>query len=190
MHASTLHPSSAELEAIRSGNHADFATLLGRWLCVIIPLAWKFGRSKFASDDYLQVASLALLRTCVKSPALGAKFEQRARRTIKCRMIDLARRERQPDNDPVRFVDPDELAEPEADADLADPHIRLVQEEDCERLGRWMSQLPERERRLLKMKYWEGASQAVVARELGLTEARVSQLHSALLKDAEEFLAE
>ena len=69
------------------------------------------------------------------------------------------------------------------------PLDRLVQEEGDESVRRWLSRLPERDRRLLEMKYWHGASQAEIAEALGLTGARVSQIHSALIKDARRCLA-
>ena len=101
-------------------------------------------------------------------------------------MIDLSRREKRFGDRPVCFVDPDELNEPALG--VTDLHTRCV-EKAFEPVAHWMNELRAQERRLLELKYWENATQAEIARSRNLTEARVSQLHSNLIKDARNHLA-
>lgn len=64
------------------------------------------------------------------------------------------------------------------DSDVASPFEALEAKERREILGRIIDRLPEKERQVLALYYYEELTMHEVGRVLGVTESRVSQLHS------------
>ncbi|MEW6271330.1 MAG: FliA/WhiG family RNA polymerase sigma factor [Thermodesulfobacteriota bacterium] len=88
----------------------------------------------------------------------------------------------------VSVDDPGELAPLERpaledilDADRADPLDALLSRERAELVAKAIAELPPRERRVIALYYHEGITMREVAEVLGVTESRVSQLHSQAL---------
>ncbi len=88
----------------------------------------------------------------------------------------------------VSLEDPGEIgaAEPQAlekilDADRADPLDALLSRERARLVGKAIAELPPRERSVVSLYYHEGITMREVAEVLGITESRVSQLHSQAL---------
>ncbi len=65
--------------------------------------------------------------------------------------------------------------------DLPDAQSLLEQEEDRRRVASALEELPERERLLLSLYYYEGLTLKEIGQVLGVTESRVSQLHGKAL---------
>jgi len=65
--------------------------------------------------------------------------------------------------------------------DLPDAQSLLEQEEDRRRVVSALEELPERERLLLSLYYYEGLTLKEIGQVLGVTESRVSQLHGKAL---------
>lgn len=65
--------------------------------------------------------------------------------------------------------------------DLPDAQSLLEQEEDRRRVALALEELPERERLLLSLYYYEGLTLKEIGQVLGVTESRVSQLHGKAL---------
>lgn len=180
MNSFDLNPSSEDLAAIRSGHQTPFSNLLNNWLPDIRSLSAGFSRTAFDRDDYVQVGSLTLFDACHTYPVEGAvAFERYARRAIKLAMIDVRRAERAKSRTLVAFVEPAEL--PDLETPFPGPLDCLVEEEDEAAVREWVGRLHGRDRQILKGVYWREIPQAQLARSLGLTSARVSQIHRALL---------
>ena len=74
------------------------------------------------------------------------------------------------------------LADALADGRTADPLLALAEEERRAMLGRMIDTLPERERQVLALYYYEELTMREVGVVLGVTESRVSQLHSSAIQ--------
>jgi RNA polymerase sigma factor for flagellar operon FliA len=72
----------------------------------------------------------------------------------------------------------------------AEPEAETARQLAGERLGRAVSSLPERSQRLVRMLYDEGLTQREASRALGVTEARVSQIHADIRRDLRALLAD
>jgi RNA polymerase sigma factor for flagellar operon FliA len=73
-------------------------------------------------------------------------------------------------------------AERLADESLPEPGSDLVASEDKRELLGTLNRLPERERMIVTLHYFEGVPLQEIARSLGVTESRVSQLHTRALR--------
>lgn len=62
--------------------------------------------------------------------------------------------------------------------DCASPLERIEAAVDKERLHEALAELPEREQMIIRMRYFEGIPSKAIASTLGLSEARISQLHA------------
>jgi RNA polymerase sigma factor for flagellar operon FliA len=92
----------------------------------------------------------------------------------------------------VRFEDFGDRSNDEGSIDvtecIADPEAKtpldlVFDEQRREELARCISELPEKERMILSLYYWEEMTMKEIGKVLNLTEGRVSQLHSqALMK--------
>lgn len=65
-----------------------------------------------------------------------------------------------------------------ADQTTADPLAQFVEGHDRRVLSEAVNTLPERERKIVAMHYFQGVQFKAIAAELGVSEPRVSQLHS------------
>jgi len=60
----------------------------------------------------------------------------------------------------------------------ADPHVQMRLEELKEAIARGIDQLPEKERLMISLYYYEELTMKEIGEVLGITESRVSQIHS------------
>jgi RNA polymerase sigma factor for flagellar operon FliA len=81
-------------------------------------------------------------------------------------------------------------AERLADEAAPQPGAELVASEERRELMVSLNRLPERERMIVTLHYFQGVQLAEIARSLGVTESRVSQLHTRALRMMREGLAE
>lgn len=70
------------------------------------------------------------------------------------------------------------------------PFDQLEQKAEHETLHQFVAQLPEREREIVQLRYFEGIPSKDVARTLGLSEARISQLHARAMGRLRAMVAE
>jgi len=73
-------------------------------------------------------------------------------------------------------------AEKIADHQLPEPGAELMVAEDKRELIGTLNRLPERERMIVTLHYFEGVALQDIAKSLGVTESRVSQLHTRALR--------
>ncbi len=73
-------------------------------------------------------------------------------------------------------------AERLADHGAPEPGSALMESEDKRELMGTLNRLPERERMIVTLHYFEGVPLQEIARSLGVTESRVSQLHTRALR--------
>jgi len=74
--------------------------------------------------------------------------------------------------------EPTTLADHLADPNATDLHQRLAEEEDKLALLRMLDQLPEQERIVVALYYYEHMTLKEIGRALGISESRVSQVHT------------
>jgi RNA polymerase sigma factor FliA len=72
----------------------------------------------------------------------------------------------------------------------ASPFDQLEEKAEHEVLHRLVAQLPEREREIVQLRYFDGIPSKDVARTLGLSEARISQLHARAMGRLRAMVAE
>ncbi len=70
------------------------------------------------------------------------------------------------------------------------PLDELEEKVNCSKLHACVAKLPERERDIIRMRYFEGFSSKAIATALGLSEARISQLHTRATTRLRAILAE
>jgi RNA polymerase sigma factor for flagellar operon FliA len=69
------------------------------------------------------------------------------------------------------------------------PHRLFEQAETCDRVRRALASLPERERRIITLYYFEEATMKQIGAEIGVNESRVSQLHARAITRLKQALA-
>jgi RNA polymerase sigma factor FliA len=69
-----------------------------------------------------------------------------------------------------------------AGEDEADPEQQLLEAEETRVLADALAALPERERLVITLHYYEGLSQRDIAAVLNLSESRISQVHTAVMQ--------
>ena len=62
--------------------------------------------------------------------------------------------------------------------DCASPLEAVLEHRENEALHAAVNQLPEREREIIRMRYFQGMPSKAIATAMGLSEARISQLHA------------
>jgi RNA polymerase sigma factor for flagellar operon FliA len=139
-------------------------------------------------DDLLAAGTCGLLKALSKPGERGKAFESYARLRIQGAILDelrtedwLSRKARERENAlDRRFLVPlDELPEhcAELTAPFRDLEERIDEHARLRTILGAVSTLPRRERRVIRMIYVDGLYLKDVARRLGLSEARVSQIH-------------
>ena len=58
----------------------------------------------------------------------------------------------------------------------------LIKKDENLELKKLLETLPDRERKILYLKYWEGCTFAEIAKQVGMKEARISQIHRKIIK--------
>jgi len=74
--------------------------------------------------------------------------------------------------------------------DCASPFDDVVARRENEALHKAVAALPEREREIITMRYFQGMPSKAIAQAMGLSEARISQLHARATSRLRELLAE
>ena len=69
-----------------------------------------------------------------------------------------------------------------------DPYQKIENEVMLEALTKLIDQLPERERLVITLHYFEGMTMKNIAKILNISESRVSQIHSRILMDMRKAL--
>lgn len=72
--------------------------------------------------------------------------------------------------------------------DCASPLDDVLERREHEALHRAVQQLPEREREIVEMRYFQGMPSKAIAQAMGLSEARISQLHARATARLKEIL--
>jgi RNA polymerase sigma factor FliA len=70
-----------------------------------------------------------------------------------------------------------------------DPLLRCLEDEGQERLAKAVNDLPERERRIVTLRYYEEMGMEEISRVLGLVKSRVSRIHGSAVLHLRERLA-
>jgi len=112
------------------------------------------------------------------------KARQKARLTGEPLTLLVSIDEQRPSEDGDRST-----AERLADDSAPQPGTDIVEAEDRRELMGCMNGLPERERMIVTLHYFQGVQLAEIARSLGVTESRVSQLHTRALRLMRETMA-
>ncbi len=148
-------------------------------------------------EDLLAAGTFGLVNALRRSADRGAAFEWYARIRIRGAVMDelrsqdwLTRRARtravraeaRGEGRAVGFVGFDDLPEAQAhsfaDESIASPDAQIEQHMDRIMLERAVSTLPEREGNIVAWHYFDGVPFKTIAVRLGVSEPRVSQLHS------------
>jgi RNA polymerase sigma factor for flagellar operon FliA len=148
-------------------------------------------------DDLLAAGTFGLVDALRKSADRGAAFEWYARIRIRGAVVDelrsqdwltrrartrVTRAEARGEGRSIGFVGFDDLPEAQqhsfADDSIAAPDAAIEQHMDRIMLERAVSTLPEREGNIVAWHYFEGVPFKTIAVRLGVSEPRVSQLHS------------
>src|SRR5438046_2049604 len=66
--------------------------------------------------------------------------------------------------------------------DCASPLESMLERREHEALHAAVETLPKREREIVRMRYFQGMPSKAIARVMGLSEARISQLHARAMK--------
>jgi RNA polymerase sigma factor for flagellar operon FliA len=148
-------------------------------------------------EDLVAAGTFGLVDALRRGADRGAAFEWYARIRIRGAVMDelrsqdwLTRRARtravraeaRGEGRPIGFVGFDDLPEAQAngfaDESIASPDAAIEQHMDRIMLERAVSTLPEREGNIVAWHYFEGVPFKTIAVRLGVSEPRVSQLHS------------
>jgi RNA polymerase sigma factor FliA len=148
-------------------------------------------------DDLMAAGTYGLIDALRKSPDRGPAFEWYARIRIRGAVVDelrsqdwLTRRARTratkaqaegtgTGTSVVGFDDlPDSQAQGLVDESTIDPHQQVERRLERRALEKAVAQLPEREANIVGWHYFEGIPFKVIAVRLGVSEPRISQLHS------------
>ena len=74
--------------------------------------------------------------------------------------------------------------------DCASPLETVLERSEHDALHAAVSQLPERERDIVRMRYFQGMPSKAIAEAMGLSEARISQLHARATARLKELLGD
>lgn len=147
-------------------------------------------------DDLVAAGTYGLVDALRKNPERGPAFEWYARIRIRGAVVDelrsqdwLTRRARtrvtkaqaegQRGTSVVGFDDlPESQAQALVDESAANPHEQVERKMDMRALQQAVRALPEREANIVGWHYFDGVPFKVIAARLGVSEPRISQLHS------------
>ena len=182
-------PSSSTItRAVVAGAPAEFSALLRSFEPHLRATAFHSLRSGIDLDDLEQAGRIALWRSTAKPDARRGIFINYARRAVKNAIRSEVRCAR-----PVSDAGEPRM-QPIGDAteDLEDHRDRLDSLDFFAilRVRRWLETLPLTLRNLFALIYRNGLSQRDAARILQVSQPRVAQLHTELLRRGREALAE
>ncbi len=177
-----LHPSLDTFSAIRAGDDDAFAQLWGAWQPRIYAMGAKLASNPYDRDEYVAIGIEALWHASRSFPVgSGGNFERYATKAVHHAMLDGLRAKKSQKATIAVFVEPEFL---HSDFGTSDATVAV----DAPVLEQWISSLVDRDRDIITSIYFEGLTQAEVARRLGLTRTRVSQIHNSLLQQANAYL--
>jgi RNA polymerase sigma factor for flagellar operon FliA len=158
-------------------------------------------------DDLLAAGTFGLLDALRRQPAAqrGAEFAWYARVRIRGSIVDelrtqdwLSRRARRrfssdERNTSAAVVGIEDL--PEERRNIADdaaltPETLVAARSEAKVLAKAVDRLPERERNIITAHYFEGVQLRAIAKDLGVSEPRVSQLHARAVARLREMMSE
>ncbi len=130
-------------------------------------------QSSFDAGDLISYAYFGLVDAQKKyDPSKGMPFEKYVRIKIYNAMIDGIRKERG-----RRKINPQMVALDEYIPSANDVQKEIELREAIRKVNKAMSALPERQRRIIKRHYIDGAKFGEIAQEFCISAARTSQLH-------------
>jgi RNA polymerase sigma factor for flagellar operon FliA len=154
-------------------------------------------------DDLVAAGTFGLIDALRRDPDTSApQFEWYARIRIRGAIVDELRaqdwltrraREKQAADDAqktrvVGFDDLPNAAEDRKDSMMPSPLDCVEQRSEAERMAEAVAKLPEREQYIVKQHYFEGVQFKAIAATLGVSEPRVSQLHSRAMQQLRAIL--
>lgn len=147
---------------VGSGDEGAFLTLFRRYGPSAKAVALRLVRQSFMAEEIVQEAFLALWRDPAAYREELGSFRSWLLATVHHRAVDLVRRE---EAQRRRAVVPD----PEPEPDVAQIVVDTVDRgESRARVRRAMEDLPEAQRQVIELMYFQGKSQSVIARELAI----------------------
>lgn len=135
------------------------------------------------ADDLEQAALIAFWRATKSfDPSRGVPFQHYAQRAIRQAMISQLRRLKLPTvaGRAVSIDDPDldpSFLEDENDS----PEAELERAEIRDHVRRWIAAGPPRQREVYSLVYETGLTQRDAAKQMGVSQPRITQLHKSLL---------
>ena len=176
-----LNPSSDTIQQIRRGVDAAFSQLLGAWQPIIKAKASTFHGIGLSRADFEQIGHLALHRAVLTFDPAKAQFNTYATTIIQRAMIDEQRRH--PDEPQSSNVHAAAMAETIIYDDA------LITAEKDKEIARWLSVLDDRCHRIVTMIFYMDMRPTAVARQLGVSPARVSQIMADILTSAKKYIS-
>jgi RNA polymerase sigma factor (sigma-70 family) len=162
--ASHDEPTDIELaRLVRAGDEPAFRALFRRYASLAKGLAFRVVKHEFLAEEIVQESFLALWRRPDAYREDRGPFRSWLLATVHHRAVDAVRREEAHRRraDPQGVVEvPGDVAESVAEADAT--------QRAGERLRAALEDLPDEQRRVLEMMYFEGKSQSRIAEELRL----------------------
>jgi len=178
----------------RAGDAAARHALIERYLplCRRIAYATKVLPTAARGSDDLEAAGVVGLIQAVDrfDPGRGIPFEGYATLRVRGAILDEVRRLDERSRDARRLAPEDEQRGPVSleflqergemgdPAELAEVDARVAHDGLRDDVERALAAIPVRERSILASYYSDGLTLATIGRRLGISEARVSQLHS------------
>jgi RNA polymerase sigma-70 factor (ECF subfamily) len=152
------------LRRVRAGDEAAFRSLFRRYAALAKGLALRVVNQPFLAEEIVQEAFLALWRQPDAFREERGSFRSWLLSTVHHRAVDTVRREE---------AQRRRREEQEATGPVAEDFADSLAEADAvrrsgERVRAALEDLPDEQRRVLEMMYFEGKTQARVADELGL----------------------
>lgn len=153
-------------------SQSDIASLLDTWDSDIERAAYraanKRGLAYDSAQEFTQAARIALARIAQHADELGSFY---VRRVIQNAIRDAARRERRMFGTTVP-LDADSTVDPTSE----------TQGDREAYIAAWVTLLPDRLHQMYELLYVHGYTQREAARLMGVSQPRVAQLHSELLR--------
>jgi RNA polymerase sigma factor (sigma-70 family) len=168
-------PSPADLKRIAAGDQQACRDLIDGWETVIMAIAKGHAARPSDIDDLIQVGRLAVYRCALKyDPSYEFPFGNYAKRAIKNSVMGEAVRL-------ARWRRLERPLEGNVEAQTDSPQGLVVETSLAEPIMKWVLELPEPHPTIFRLLYVGQLKQRAAAKELGLSQPRVAQLHQSFL---------
>ncbi len=176
---SPVPPKNSELQRIRADDQRCCRNLIDRWETPVKVIASGYTSRNSDLDDLMQIGRVAVYQAALKyKPSFQVPFANYTKRAIKNSVMkEAARLDRQRKFETPLNGNSDQQAEIKDHADQTDP------------VKEWVRELPEPHATIFRLLYVEQLKQRPAAREMGVSQPRVAQLHMAFLNLARETFA-